>query len=398
MRQISENQKLVEKFKKEYWETNRERKSQILGDLQKITGLNRNYLVQLLSDHHDLKNKAQSYHLRNQLPRKSKYGLIRNQLEELWEISNYETGKRLVGSIHILLESLTRHKEIDYTLKEKRLLLQISAATIDRQLKGIKQDAKGRYHNPPGTHRGDLLKNQIPIRTHRDWVEKKPGYLEIDTVHHCGGNLSGQYILSLSTIDVYSGWNECRGMLNRRVDQIDQNISVINGRLPVDIKGVDFDGGSEFVNHRFLNYCHKRHITYTRARADRKNDQCFVEQNNDSVVRRYLGYARYETQEELIIINKIYEKLSDYYNFFQAVMRISSKTYHEQNRTPTRHYDKAQTPYQRLMACPSVSEKTKQQLTERFLILNPKKLRDDIQKLQTLLSHLNRQNRPTDYL
>jgi hypothetical protein len=398
MRKISDNQKLVEKFKKRYWLAKRKEKGLILRQLADITNLNHKYLLTLINDHHDLEIKEQKYTLLNKLPRKGKYEKVRLELKQLWVISNYQTGKRLVGSIPDLIEALERHHELNLPLDKKKLLLKISAATIDRQLKEVKREEKQQYHGLAGTKPGNLLKSQIPIRTHRDWVEARPGYLEVDTVHHCLGDLSGIYALTLDTIDVYSSWNECQAFLGKNGNQVRQAISVIGQRLPFKIKGVDFDEGVEFVNFSFIAYCHTRHLTYTRSRTDHKNDQCYIEQNNDSVVRRYVGYARYTTKEEVDLLNALYSKLSDYYNFFQSVMKVGHKDYSPAHRTPTRYYPKAQTPYRRLLNSSHITSEIKEALTIRFHSLNPRQLRDDIRKLQQLLLAINRHYRPNDYL
>jgi Integrase core domain. len=397
MRIVTENQKLVEKYKKEYWKADRRRKSQILDDLQKITGQERKHLTKQILDHHDLQTKIKKYEKYNKLPKKTKYDFIQKQLVELWKISNYETGKRLVGSMPSLIDALTRHKEISYSNEKKKLLLQISAATIDRRLKLTRIEEKRLIKNTPGTVKGDLLKSQIPIRTHRDWVENKPGYLEIDTVHSCLGDLSGIYVLTLDTIDVYSGWSECKAMLGKSAEKTKNALSLISQKLPFNLKGIDFDEGVEFVNQTIIKYAQIHHITYTRSRTDRKNDQCFIEQNNDTLVRRYIGYGRYTSQEELLLINQIYDKLSDYRNFFLSTMRVKSKIYHDQKRLPIRHYSQAQTPYQKLMNSPYIPPEQKEQLHQRYLTLNPKKLKDEIDELRTNLIRLNKQLRPHDY-
>ena len=397
MRKISDNQKLIEKFKNRYWKANRKEKKEILNGLEELTGCDRKYLNRQLLNRRSLEAKKLKYDLLNKLPRKTKYSCIDEELTELWKISNYETGKRLVGSIPSLIDSLVRHGEKSYSREKIKLLKAISSSTIDRRLHEIKLQEKQNIRNTTGTIGGDLLKSQIPIRTHRDWVEKRPGYLEIDTVHHCLGDLSGKYALTLDTVDVYSGWNTCRAMLGKSSQLIRNELSVITQRTPFKIKGIDFDSGVEFVNFDVINHCKTHHWTYTRSRTDRKNDQCFIEQNNDSVVRKYVGYARYETKEEIALLNQIYALLSDYYNYFQAVMRLETKTYNHTHRFPTRHYQKAMTPYQRLLNCSHINEETKQQLTSHYLTLNPKRLHDEISKLRNELTKLNQHNRPFDY-
>jgi hypothetical protein len=160
----------------------------------------------------------------------------------------------------------------------------------------------------------------------------------------------------------------------------------ITKRFPFPIRGIDSDNGSEFINAHLLNYCEKEHITFTRARAYRKNDNCFVEQKNYSVVRRTLGYLRYDTEEELKVINELYEVLRVYTNFFLPSQKLIEKT--REGSKVTKKYDKPKTPYLRVMESDKVEEKTKQQLKEQYDHLNPAELKRKIDKLQSKLYRL----------
>lgn len=224
-----------------------------------------------------------------------------------------------------------------------------------------------------------MLKHQIPIRTFADWTEKTPGFLEIDTVHHCGTDPRGEYIHTLDTIDVFTGWNECRGFMGKSERHTVEGLEHIRKRLPFPLKGIDFDTGGEFVNYHLVRYSQRNRITYTRAREERKNDQNYIEQQNYSVVRRFVGYQRLDTYRQLRILNNLYFLLSDYQNFFQPVMRLKEKIRH--GTRLTRRYDKPQTAYQRLLTCPDIDPETKRQLKKRFQKLNPKRLLLEITRL-----------------
>jgi len=161
-------------------------------------------------------------------------------------------------------------------------------------------------------------------------------------------------------------------------------LETIKKRLPFQLLGIDFDCGGEFVNWHLVRYCTKNKITYTRARETIKNDQAYIEQQNYSVVRRFVGYQRLDTQEQLEILNKLYELLSDYQNFFQPVMRLKTKI--RDGAKVTRKYDKALTAYQRILGRKDTLVETKRKLRERYANLNPKKLLLEITALGKKLS------------
>ena len=306
--------------------------------------------------------------------RQSPYLLIVKPLRKLWAVGNYACGIRLAPMIPIYLSALKKHEGWLVSRKEKQLLLRVSASTVDRLLKHERRrlNLKGRSRTKPGS----LLKHQIPIRTFADWTENKPGFLEIDTVHHGGSTAGGEYIHTLDTTDVFTGWNECQGFMGRSEKHTVEGLEHIRNRLPFPLLGIDFDTGAEFVNYHLVRYADRNKITYTRAREERKNDQNYIEQQNYSVVRRFVGYQRLDSVKQLRILNRLYRLLSDYQNFFQPVMRLKEKV---RNGTRlTRRYGRPKTAYQRVLEYPKIAEETKKQLKKRFRKLNPRRLLLDI--------------------
>ncbi len=260
-------------------------------------------------------------------------------------------------------------------MREK--LLTISASTIDRLLKGEKKKMalKSRKSTKPGT----LLKNQIEVRTFADWNRAKVGFMEMDLVSHEGGNPRGDFAFSLTLTDVCSGWTENRAVKNRAQKWTFEAIDIIKKRLPFSIKGLDSDNDSTFINHHMLHYCEENHITFTRSRAGNKNDGCYVEQKNWSIVRRTVGYARYDTDEEVDILNQIYDVLRLYVNMFQPVAKLISKE--RQGAKVKKIYDTPKTPCHRLLESPDVPEEVKAQLQKTFDELNPAALKREIDRL-----------------
>ena len=282
-----------------------------------------------------------------------------------------------------VIRILEKYKEIKLDRDTRKKLYRISAATIDRLLSDERkeQTLKGRSHTKPGT----LLKNQIPIRTFAEWDDRRPGFVEIDLVGHDGGDARGEFAQTLDVTDVCTGWTETEAVKNKAQAWIFQALQDIRNRLPFDILGIDSDNGSEFINHHLQRFCSEEKITFTRARSYRKNDNCFVEQKNYSVVRRAVGYARYDTEEEVKLLNEIYGHLRLYTNFFQPVMKLIEKR--RVGSRVTKKYDKPRTPYQRVLESPHVPEDRKEQLRNQYATLNPAALKRTITKLQQKLLH-----------
>jgi hypothetical protein len=354
---------VIRAFTKQYKQARKKGKSELLTKLTIITGYSRKYLMEILPN-------PPGFQKRKRRIQQSKYVPVLKPLRILWAVSNYACGKRLKPLIPSLIAALRRHKELIIVKEERNLLIRVSASTIDRLLDHDRKriNIKGRSRTKPGS----LLKHQIPIKTWADWDNAKPGFAEIDSVHHCGNSLYGEYIYTLDLVDVATGWNECCAHLGRGEYRTIAALNTIKGRLPFPLLGIDFDSGGEFVNYHLIRYCDKNHITYTRAREAIKNDQAYIEQQNYSVVRRFVGYQRLDTEEQLKTVNKLYELLSDYQNFFQPVMRLKTKT--RDGARVTRKYDKALTAYQRVLKRKDISKETKQKLRVRYKKLNPKKL------------------------
>lgn len=367
---------IVRELSREYKKATKKEKGIILDRLVSLVGYHRKHAESVLRSPPAKTRKS----IRRK--RKSRYSEIFSKLKELWAISNYATGKRLVPAIPLYLDALERHQELMVSDKKRELLLAISPATVDRLLVQEKRKItlKVRSRTKPGT----LLKSQIPIRTFADWDNAQPGFLEIDLVHHCGDSPSGEYTHTLDTVDVATGWNECAAFMGRSRKHTIGGMEKIKGKLPFPLLGVDFDTGGEFVNWHFIWYCQREKITYTRARENRKNDQAYIEQQNYSVVRRFVGYARLDKWEHLEILNRLYQRLSDYQNFFQPVMRLKEKE--RDGARVTRRYEPPKTPYERVLEHEEINPSVKKKLRERFLRLNPKKLLREITALGRKLS------------
>lgn len=362
---------LIRAFAKEYKRSGKKERGRVLTEVCKLTGYYKTYACELLT------NPPKATRKKIKRVRFSRYLKILDKLKKLWAISKYATGVRFVPVIPTYLDALERFGEMTVTGEERKLLLAISPSTVNRLLKHERRKLtlKGRS----GTKPGSLLKNQIPIKTWMDWDNTVPGFTEIDTVHHSGGIPSGEYIHTLDTEDVATGWNECAALMGRGEVGLVKALGRIRRRLPFKLLGIDFDSGGEFVNWHLVRYSERNKITYTRAREGYSNDQPYIEQQNYSVVRVYVGYKRLDTQRQLKILNVLYRKLSDYQNFFQAVLRMKEKI--RNGAHVTRRYSKAKTAYQRVLEHPDIPDAVKEKLKKRYLTINPKKLLEEITAL-----------------
>jgi len=311
-------------------------------------------------------------------------------LIKLWQLLNYLCGKRLVAIMPELIAKLEQFGELRLTPLTKEKLLRISAATVDRLLQPErrKQQLRRRSHTKPGT----LLKHQIPIRTFAEWDEQQPGFVEIDLVAHDGGLALGDYCQTLDLTDICTGWTETEAVPNKAQVWVFEAIQTIRARLPFPLLGLDSDNGSEFVNQELLRYCQKERLTFTRARPYRKNDNCYVEQKNYSVVRQTVGYQRFDTAAELMVLKQLYATLRLYTNFFQPTMKLKSKE--RFGSRVKKSYYAPQTPYQRVLACTEVAAADKKKLQRQYRSLNPAALRRQLDKYRKELFRLAARKRP----
>lgn len=306
---------------------------------------------------------------------------VQTALLKLWRIMDYICGKRLQPWLPELITVLERHNEFHCDRQTRAKLLRISAASIDRLLQPErrKHQLRGRAGTKPGT----LLKKQIPIRTFAEWDEQCPGFVEIDLVGHDGGTAAGDYCQTLDLTDIATTWTETMAVRNKAQTWVFAALKKLRKNLPFPLLGIDSDNGSEFINQYLTDYCKEEKLSFTRARPYRKNDNCFVEQKNYSVVRRAVGYGRYHTEVQLALLNELYATLRLYTNFFQPTMKLKCKE--RVGSKVTKRYDDAQTPYQRVLAAPQVSEADKQRLRARYKTLNPAALKRKLMRFQDQL-------------
>lgn len=378
---MREKQSLTAQVSKRYLKAGKKEKGLILDEYLATTGYNRSYARRILG------LKAGKYFrkkpgLKVSRSRKRIYGqYLSLYLTDLWKMGNFACGKRLSPVIPEYIFCLERDRVCNFPKNIREKLLTISAATIDRLL--TKQRAKFKLKGRSLTKPGTLLKHQIPIRIFTDWDENIPGFFETDTVGFGGGNPAGHYVWGLDMTDIFTGWVLLDAVMGRGQYGIHQAIKQARERLVFKMLGIDCDSGGEFINAILFRYCQENQITLTRSRPGKKNDNCYVEQKNYTALRTFLGYARYETEEQLALVKQILELTEIYINFFQASAKLTSKK--RVGARVTKKYDTPQTPYRRLCRSGILAKKQRQRLYQIYCSHNPAELMNKIRKLQKKL-------------
>lgn len=365
-------EELLREVKKRYLRANYKTKQQILNEFCVNTDYHRKHAIRIL----------QARYVRKSIDQRRKRSLVYSfdlfqLIIKIWELLEYPCGARLKPQLLPLAEALERNHEIGQLEPRMRnQLAVIGAKTLDRRLS--RERVVRKLQRIRGTTRhGSLLKSSVPIRI-TNWDTQQIGFMEMDTVAHCGDVLSGELLYSLDMVEIATGWSEQIAVMGKGEAGIVSAIEEIKQGLPFSLKGLDSDTGSEFVNWHMVKWCKENHLFFTRSRPDRKNDNAYVEQKNYTHIRKWLGYRRYDTKEQLKLINDLYRnELRLWNNFFRPVMKILSKQ-KVNNSVCKKIWDIAQTPYQRLINSKQTPPKVKGQLKQLYESLNPVKLKEAI--------------------
>jgi len=379
---LKSKSELLEVVRPRYLKASKVEKQKILDEFTSATGYHRKHAIRIL------KNQIQ---VQNHLKGKTKTyqpiyrGEVVQALEQIWEIYGHICSKRLQPYLPEAIKVLERCQEIKLSKDTKELLLKISSASIDRCLRPVRIKLP---HGLSTTKPGSLLKNLIPVRTFTEWDEEQPGFMEIDLVAHCGNTTEGQYLNTLTCTDLSTGWTDVTALPHRSQQAVSEAIHSMRQRLPFPLLGIDSDNGSEFINDLLYRYCLDEQITFTRSRPYKKNDQAHVEQKNWSVVRREVGYDRWETEQELALLKSIYDDLRLYINFFQPSFKLIAKE--RIGKKTIKRYDTAKTPYQRVLERKDISLEAKARLMNLYVQLNPAELRRRIDQKTAKLWKISR--------
>jgi hypothetical protein len=352
-------------------------KGRMLDELCATTGWHRKHAVRALSA-----SRSNVPAERTEVARRGyKYHLIRDTLTALWEASDRVCGKRLVVMIPTLLPSLERHGRLQLGEKERGLVLSVSAATIDRLLGDVKVAAAGGRRRRAGFY--SAIRREVPIRTFNDWKDPPPGFCEIDLVAHGGTSVAGSFIQTLTMVDVATGWTECIPLVARDGGLVVEAIKRAQSLFPWLLRGADFDNDSTFMNDVVVPWCRAQKIEVTRSRAYKKNDQAFVEQKNGAVVRRLVGYSRFEGVEAAQVMARLYAAARLYVNFFQPSFKLKEKR--REGAKVIKRYHSPATPCERAIAHPRATRAVKARLRAMYRTLDPVALLAEIRAAQTAL-------------
>jgi hypothetical protein len=338
---MGERRAVTRKLALSYVQAAKKEKSRILDELVGLTDWNRDYARTAIKAAGQLRSvKAR----KKRAPRYSPKLIA--DLATCWRVARYPTGKRLKAMLPALVAGLCRDGELVMSQDEVTVLCQMSPATIDRRLSQERRAAMphGRSHTKPGT----LLKSQIPIKTWSEWNDAEAGFVEIDLVGHEGGNPFGEFCFTLTMTDVATGFTVNRSVPNKAAIWVTEAIDFAADQFPFPILGIDSDNGSEFINVNLFSYCTERHITFTRSRPGNKNDGAHVEQKNWTHVRELVGYLRFDSKEELEVLNAIWSMDGRFTNHLLSQQKLISR--HREGSKVIKRYDKAMTPVERTIA------------------------------------------------
>ncbi len=367
---IDERRKYLKLVAPRYRKSNRAERSRLLTEMVMVTGLHRKSLIRLMG----MPSLERSP--RKTVARQRRYGrAVAEAVRIVWESLDYVCAERLTPVLQETAHQLAKWEELRLTTEIEMALGSISRATVQRMIKHFQQDTPKlprRRPQPP-----NRLLQDVPMER-LSWRTEIPGSFETDLVHHCGAIAAGDYVHTLQLVDIATGWSERVAALGRSQEAMVRGFRKVQQRLPFPIKHLHPDNGSEFFNAHLIRYFGEEimGLHLSRSRPYCKNDNRFVEQKNSTLVRAYVGYDRLDSGIQCAALNALYDRLWLYYNLFQPVMHMRSKEVTKGKLQ--RKHDKAQTPYQRLLACNILTPEQKARLDALYARTNPRQLRDEI--------------------
>jgi hypothetical protein len=359
---IDERRKYLRIMQKRYTQASHRNRSLLLDEMEHVTGLDRKTLLRAMRS--DLERRPR------RKERGRTYGAqVDDALRIIAETLDYIAAERLTPNLVWMANHLAQHGELQVSAELLEQLAHINVSTVRRILQRLGQD-QPRLPRPKGPPSRAALR-EIPMKR-IPWDEPMPGHFETDLVHHSGPSTTGDYVHTLQMIDVKTGWSERTAVLGRSYLVMEDASRHILKRLPFPVLEIHPDNGSEFFSAHLLRFWKDaiQGLELSRSHPFRKNDNRFVEQKNDTLVRAYLG---------------LYEKLWLFYNLFQPVMRLQEKSFVRVEGQPTqvkRRFDAARTPFERLCATKVLTPETEQHLRDLRDQTNPRRLRQEILTLR----------------
>lgn len=378
---VNERRKYIHKMWGRYRKGNKAEKGRLLDEMEAVIGLHRKTLIRILNGR--LSRKKRSHE------RGKTYGVeVDDAIRVIARSLDYPCAERLRPNLVWMAEQLKRHGELRVGKETLEQLEIVSVSTVKRILKRVGRSEPKLAAKKPQRSQTNRLRKPYPM-SRIPWDIAEAGHFEVDLVHHSGESAHGEYIHTLQMLDVATGWGEIAAILGRSHRVMTDGFDYLMARLPFAVIEIHPDNGAEFFNQFLLRYWKKKlpNLQITRSRPYQKNDNRFVEENNQSLVRAYIGHGRLDTHAQLNVLRQLYEKLWLYHNFFQPVMRLQEKEY----LTPVqyrRKYDQARTPFDRLLEKGVLHADTKLHLFSLRDQTNPLALRSQIDALIALLLSL----------
>jgi len=361
---------LLKQAKKEYRTlVSKKAQTELITRYIRILGYDRKHMIKLLSGKHVpgmRHGRGKTYNKEFQIA-----------LINIWERTGCICAENLKDFMEEHINLLKHHNHFVYSQSIENQLKNVSVSTMKRIFCTYTRFKvkKAQFGTKPGT----LLKKQIQVRV-RNWDIECPGYIEIDLVEHNGGNQGGEFHRTLNMVDIKHGWNISVAIRNKSENEVVGSIQRMLPLFPFPILGIDSDNGSEFINHQLLKFCIGNNIQFTRTRPYEKNDNAHIESKNWSVVRRFVGYFRYDTDHSIELLNMLYENLNTYINFFRPTRKstVSMKTDGKRKKA----FDKARSPYRRVLEDIQILQATKDKLTQIYNTTDPDNLLKQIREIQ----------------
>jgi hypothetical protein len=378
---IDERRKYIYKMWGRYREAHKKEKGKLLDEIEVVTGMHRKAIIRLLNGRLSRKKRSRE--------RGREYGVeVDDAVRVIARSLDYPCAERLQPNLVWMAQHLGRHGELRVGQETQEKLARISVSTLKRSLKRVgRSDPKLATQHPKRSQVSDLRK-QYPM-SKIAWDIAEAGHFEVDLVHHGGESAAGEYVHTLQMVDIATGWSEIVAIFGRSYRVMADGFDYLLTRLPFAVQEIHPDNGAEFFNHHLLRYWKEKvpDLQVSRSRPYQKNDNRFVEENNHSLIRAYIGHDRLDTQAQLKLLRQLYEKLWLYHNFFQPVMRLQEKEYLSPLQY-RRKYDQAKTPFARLKEQNILKENLQHQLEALRDQTNPMALRLQIDELIALLLSL----------
>lgn len=366
---INERRTYLKRMLPRYHAANRAERGRLLAEMEAMTGLHRKSVIRLLAAPSLTRQPRRT-------ARKRIYGHeVATIIQIVWESLDYVCAERLTPALVETAAHLATFGELTLTPPLRAQLTDISRATVGRMLRGMRRPTPRLPRRGP--EQANRLRKAVPMGR-LPWQTTEPGWFEVDLVHHCGESTAGDYLHTLQLVDIATGWSERVAILGRGQQAMEEGFRQVIARLPFPILHLHPDNGSEFFNNHLVRFWGEEitGLTLSRSRPYQKNDNRFVEQKNDTLVRAYVGYDRLETVAQRDALNLLYEQLWLYYNLFQPVLHLVAKE--RQADRVIRKWDDARTPYQRLVAAEGVDTTTRARFDALYVATNPRQRRREI--------------------